>query len=401
MTFEMNNTEIKQQTAAILDEIIAIRRHIHQNPELSFKEIETANFVERKLQEFGLSSVRCTPTGVVATVFPENKIENTSCVALRADMDALPIQEETDLSFASKNTGMMHACGHDVHTATLLGVAKIVQQNKSKLKQAVKFIFQPGEEMLPGGASLMIKEGVLQNPKVNQIYALHVFPELNVGKVGFKSGMYMASTDEIYITVIGKGGHGAMPHQLVDPIFIASSIVVNLQAIVSRKCDPKIPSVLSIGHFEALGATNVVPNKAVLKGTFRTMDEKWRERAHQLIQQEVEKIASAHGAKAVIEIRKGYPFLVNDEKTTEKTCLLAQSILGVENVVELPIRMTAEDFSYYTQTIPACFFRLGVRNDEINAVYGVHHSKFKIDEQAILVGMDVFLKIVFSKTKIT
>lgn len=400
MTFEMNQTTITEQTANILDEIIAIRRHIHQHPELSFEEFETANFVEKKLIEFGLTPARCTQTGLVATVYPENYNQNDGCIALRADMDALPIHEETNLPYASQNKGVMHACGHDVHTAILLGVAKIIQQNKNALKKAVKFIFQPGEETLPGGASLMIKENVLKNPTVEQIYGLHVFPELEVGKIGFKKGMYMASTDEIYITIHGKGGHGAMPHQNIDPIFIGSSIVLNLQSIVSRKCDPKIPCVLSIGHFEAIGATNVIPNKAILKGTFRTMGEKWRAEAHQLIQEQVENMATSMGAKAEIEIKKGYPFLVNDKTITEKAQQNAEQLLGKENIVELPIRMTAEDFSYYSQEIPACFFRLGVRNEKINAVYGVHNSQFCIDEQAILVGMKAFLSIVFQQEKI-
>lgn len=391
----MDNQEIKIQAKAILEEIIAIRRHIHEYPELSFQETNTALFVEKKLHEFGIDTVRCTPTGIVAIIYPENTHEKMECIALRADIDALPIKENTGLTYASKNDGIMHACGHDVHTATLLGVAKIVQQNRNKLTKIVKFIFQPGEELLPGGASLMIKEGVLNNPKVDRIIALHVFPELEVGKVGFKSGMYMASTDELHVTIEGKGGHAAMPHQVIDPIVIASSIVLNLQQIVSRKCDPKIPCVLSFGHFEGIGATNVIPDAVHLKGTFRTMDEAWRNEAHLLIKKQIEEMSIAMGGKAIVDIRKGYPFLVNDEKITENAREIAKKIIGADNVVELPIRMTAEDFSYYSQEVSACFFRLGVRNQAKKAIYGVHNNQFAVDEDAMLTGMIVFLGIVF------
>ncbi|MEO9258535.1 MAG: amidohydrolase [Crocinitomicaceae bacterium] len=391
----MDNQEIKIQAKAILEEIIAIRRHIHEYPELSFQETKTALFVEKKLQEFGIKTVRCTPTGIVAVISPENTHEKMECIALRADLDALPIKENTGLPYSSKNEGVMHACGHDVHTATLLGVAKLVQQNRNKLTKIVKFIFQPGEELLPGGASLMIKEGVLNNPKVDRIIALHVFPELEVGKVGFKSGMYMASTDELHVTIQGKGGHAAMPHQVIDPIVIASSIVLNLQQIVSRKCDPKIPCVLSFGHFEGIGATNVIPDAVHLKGTFRTMDEAWRNEAHLLIKKQIEEMSIAMGGKAIVDIRKGYPFLVNDEQITESAREIAKKLIGADNVVELPIRMTAEDFSYYSQEVPACFFRLGVRNESIKAIYGVHNSQFAVDEEAMLTGMMVLLGIVF------
>jgi len=391
----MDNQEIKTQAKAILEEIIAIRRQIHEYPELSFQETKTALFVEKKLQEFGIKTARCTPTGIVAIISPDNTAEKMECIALRADLDALPIKENTGLPYASKNEGIMHACGHDVHTATLLGVAKLVQQNRNKLTKIVKFIFQPGEELLPGGASLMIKAGVLNNPKVDRIIALHVFPELEVGKVGFKSGMYMASTDELHVTIEGKGGHAAMPYQVIDPIVIASSIVLNLQQIVSRKCDPKIPCVLSFGHFEGIGATNVIPDAVHLKGTFRTMDEAWRTEAHLLIQKQIEEMSIAMGGKAIVDIRKGYPFLVNDEQTTENAREITKKLIGAENVVELPIRMTAEDFSYYSQEVPACFFRLGVRNEAKKAIYGVHNSQFAVDEEAMLTGMIVFLGIVF------
>jgi amidohydrolase len=317
------------------------------------------------------------------------------CIGLRADLDALPIQEENEISFKSKVDGVMHACGHDVHTSILLGAAEIIFRNKEELPQPVKLIFQPGEEKNPGGATYMIRDGVLENPKIKEMYALHVFPDMETGKVGFREGLYMASCDEIYITIEGVGGHGATPHKCVDPILIGSRIITSLQEIVSRKCDPKIPCVLSFGHFEALGATNVIPSTAHLKGTFRTMDEVWRADALSLIEASVQNIAAASGGKAKIEISKGYPFLKNDPQATQNVRRKAIGMLGESNVEELPIRLTSEDFSYYSQEVPVCFFRLGVRNEAKGIVYGVHHPKFNIDDDALLVGMKVMASSVF------
>ena len=388
----MNIAELVDQ---IYDEVVTNRRYIHQHPELSFEEFGTAAFVKQKLASYGIESTAIGNTGVVALIHPTNST-NQGCIALRADLDALPIQEQSGVSFSSENPGVMHACGHDVHTAILLGTAQLIQSNRHLLKKSIKLIFQPGEEKLPGGASILIQEGVLENPKVDEIVALHVFPELESGKVGFKSGMYMASCDEIYMTVKGKGGHGAMPHQVIDPILIASQIVVQLQQIVSRACDPKIPCVLSFGHFEAIGATNVIPDNAVLKGTFRTMDETWRAKAHQLIHEQATGIAKSMGGQIDVKIDVGYPYLENNESLTSHVRTAIQTTLGNDNVVDLPIRMTAEDFSYYSQVVPACFFRLGTRNELIGAVHGVHNSQFKIDENAMKIGISSFLSIVFN-----
>ena len=392
----MTNQAIKQAVENVFDEVVTVRRHIHQHPELSFEEYETAAYVKEKLTAAGIQPVSIGRTGVVAVIAPEG-MENEPCLALRADLDALPIHEQSGESFSSGKPGVMHACGHDVHTAVLLGVAKIVQENKEQLRRPVKFIFQPGEEKLPGGASVLIEEGVLENPQVTEILGLHVFPELEQGKVGFKPGMYMASCDEIFITVKGKGGHGAMPHQVIDPVLIGSSIVVQLQQIVSRSCDPKIPCVLSFGHFEALGATNVIPDQAFLKGTFRTMNEEWRSKAHELIRKQADLIARSMGGEVDVVIDKGYPFLENNEEITGQVKKCATEILGEVNVVDLPIRLTAEDFSYYSQEVPACFFRMGTRNEAVNAVFGVHNSKFKVEEEALKSGMAVFLSYVFTK----
>lgn len=328
-------------------------------------------------------------TGITAVIRSSSHLSSDTCIGLRADLDALPIKEENDVPYRSQSEGVMHACGHDVHTAILLGAAEILWEMRDSLPSPVKLIFQPGEEKNPGGATLMIADGVLKNPEVSEIFALHVFPELEVGKVGFKKGIYMASCDEIHITIHGKGGHGALPHNCIDPIVTGANLILQLQQIVSRKCDPKIPCVLSFGHFEALGATNVIPEKAYIKGTFRTMNEEWREEALELIENMTRSLVEANGAKAEIVISRGYPFLENDAISTQKLRSKAEIILGKDNIIELPIRLTAEDFSFYSQIIPACFFRLGVRNEAKGIVHGVHHPKFDIDPDALVTGIQM------------
>lgn len=387
---------IQSKAEEIFSEVSSIRKHMHQFPELSFQEHETAKFVCDQLDKWSIPYEKnICGTGIVAFIKSKHYTESEACIALRSELDALPIHEENTHDFISKNNGVMHACGHDVHTSILLGAAKIISDLKEELPQSVKLIFQLGEEQLPGGASLMIKEKVLENPKVKEIIALHVYPEMPVGEVGFKSGLYMASCDEIHLEIIGKGGHGATPQNCIDPIAIGSQIVMNLQQIVSRKCDPKIPCVLSFGHFEALGATNVIPSKAILKGTFRTMNEAWREEALELIESQITHICEMNGAKASLNIIKGYPFLENDAATTQKVRKAAVEILGEDKVKELPIRLTSEDFSYFAQTTPACFFRLGVRNEEKGIVFGVHHPKFDVDERCFEVGIKVLCNAVF------
>lgn len=388
---------IREKAELVFEKVKQYRHHIHQHPELSYQEFETMEFVASVLTQLGIPHQKgIAETGLVALIQSEKHSKNQACIGLRADLDALPIHEENDVSYKSKKEGVMHACGHDVHTAVLLGTAEVLWSMRDVLPLPVKLIFQPGEEKNPGGASLMIEAGVLQNPRIERMYALHVFPDMPVGKVGFKSGMYMASCDEIYITIHGLGGHGATPHQTIDPIFIGATLVTSLQQIVSRKCDPKIPSVLSFGHFEALGATNIIPSKAILKGTFRTMDELWRAEALKLIEEQSRGIVNSLGGTVTIEISKGYPFLVNDETITENLRTKAIDFLGAEYVEELPIRLTAEDFSFYSQEIPVCFFRLGVRNEEKGIVFGVHHPRFDIDEQALKRGVEMMSLAVFS-----
>jgi amidohydrolase len=301
-------------------------------------------------------------------------------------MDALPIEEANEVPYKSTKPGVMHACGHDAHTASLLGTAAILQQMKSEFGGTVKLIFQPAEEVLPGGASLMIKEGVLDNPKPKAVFGQHVMPLIEAGKVGFRSGKYMASTDELYVTVKGKGGHGAQPQQNIDPVIITAHMLVALQQIVSRVADPKLPSVLSFGKVIANGATNVIPNEVKLEGTFRTLDEKWRDEAHTKMKKMAEGIAESMGGSCEFEIRKGYPFLVNEEKLTEQAKVYAREYLGKDNVIDLDIWMAAEDFAYYSQVADACFYRLGTRNEARGITSSVHTPTFDIDEQAFAIS---------------
>jgi amidohydrolase len=387
---------IRNKSQEIFEKVKEYREYIHENPELSYAEFKTMEYVSSILTNLGIQhQTGIGKTGVVALIKNDQHSENTSCIALRADLDALPILEENTVTYSSKNPGIMHACGHDVHTAILLGTAEVLHTFREYLPQPVKLIFQPGEEKNPGGATLMIADGVLENPTVTEMVALHVFPDMEVGKVGFKEGIYMASCDEIHLTIHGKGGHGATPHQCIDPIMIGANLLVQLQQIVSRKCDPKIPCVLSFGHFEAIGATNIIPSKAVLKGTFRTMNETWRKEGLELIEKQIKLIVESQGGSAELEISKGYPYLENDSFVTNKTKNKAIELLGTENVEDLPIRLTSEDFAFYSHKVPVCFFRLGVRNEAKGITYGVHHPKFNIDEHALKIGVEMMSFIPF------
>ena len=381
----MLKDKIKSLAQAYKKEVIANRRHLHANPELSFKEFKTAEFVEGKLREIGISEIeKKATTGWSALIKgknPEKKV-----VALRADMDALPIIEANDVPYKSQNPGVMHACGHDAHTASLLGAAKILNEVKDQFEGTIKLIFQPGEELVPGGASLMIKDKVLENPRPNAILGQHVMPMIPAGKVGFRPGLYMASTDELYVTVTGKGGHGAMPETFIDPVLIASHMIVALQQIVSRVANPKIPSVLSFGRVEALGATNVIPNEVKIQGTFRTLDEAWRAKAHEKMLQIAQGIVEGMGGRLDFEIRKGYPFLKNEPELTARSMEAAREYLGEENVLDLDIWMAAEDFAFFSQEIDGCFYRLGTRNEARGIVSGVHTPTFDIEEDALEIG---------------
>src|SRR5690554_2844691 len=348
---------VTEQALLLFDKVVGYRKHLHMHPELSYEEHNTMEYISEQLTKIGIPhETKIADTGIVAIIRGAHHTEDQACIGLRADIDALPILEMND-----------------------------------ELEDPVKLIFQPGEEKNPGGASLMIKAGCLKNPEVKEMYALHVFPDLPVGQVGTKEGLYMASCDEVYIDIIGKSGHGATPHETIDSILVGAEIIISLQQIVSRKCDPKIPCVLNFGHFEGLGATNVVPEKVHIKGTFRTMNEEWRATALKQIVKQAELIAEAHGAKAIVEISKGYPFLENDVELTRKFVAKANAWLGEENIHDLPIRLTAEDFSFYAQEIPTCFFRIGVRNEEKGIVHGVHNARFDIDHEALKVGMQMMV----------
>lgn len=381
----MLKDKIRQLAADLHAETVETRRYLHMHPELSFEEYNTSAFVAGKLTELGIPFEKKANTGLVALLKGE-KPGPDKVIALRADMDALPILEANPVEYRSTNEGVMHACGHDVHTASLLGTARILSKLKPEFSGTVKFIFQPGEEKLPGGASLMIREGVLENPVPQGVLGQHVMPLIDAGQVGFRSGKYMASTDELHVTVSGKGGHGAMPHNTVDPVLIAAHIVVALQQIVSRHADPLMPSVLSFGKVLAAGATNVIPGEVKMEGTFRTLDENWRADAHRKMKKMAESIAEGMGGRCAFEIRKGYPFLVNEEKLTASARKHAEEYLGKENVLDLDIWMAAEDFAFYSQAAPACFYRLGIRNESKGITSGVHTPTFDIDERALETG---------------
>ena len=377
---------VKQKSSENFQQVVDMRRHLHMHPELSFNEHKTSAFVQEQLARAGISfKSGVAGTGVVAMI--EGRNPGKKVIALRGDMDALPIQETNNVDYKSQNPGIMHACGHDVHTSSLLGVAQVLNSIRNEFEGSVKLVFQPAEEKLPGGASLMIKEGVLENPKPTGIIGQHVMPLIETGKVGFRSGIYMASTDELYMTITGKGGHGAMPHLNIDPVLITAHIIVALQQIVSRYANPTMPSVLSFGKVIANGATNVIPDSVYVEGTFRTLDEGWRLQVHEKLVHMAGMLAESMGGKCEFKILKGYPALKNEPGLTERMRSFAVDYLGKENVVDLDIWMAAEDFAYYSQVTSACFYRLGTRNEARGITSSVHTSTFDIDERALETGV--------------
>jgi amidohydrolase len=374
--------ELSNQYAA---EVISFRRHLHSNPELSYQEFNTAKFIAAQLRSFGINPQEgIAGTGVVALIEGKNSTKKT--IALRADIDALPITELNSAEYKSKNVGVMHACGHDVHTSSLLGTAKILNEIKDQFEGSIKLIFQPGEEKNPGGASIMIKEGVLENPKPSSIIGQHVFPLLPVGKIGFREGKYMASSDEIYLKVIGKGGHGATPELTIDPVVIASHIIIALQQVISRNASPKHPTVLTFGKITANGATNIIPDEVNIAGTFRALDEKWREEGLKRIKKMAESLAEGMGGKCEVDIHHGYPYLENNPLLTQSIKQAAEEYVGKENVVDIDLTLGSEDFAYYSQIIPASFYRLGTRNEAKGITSYVHTPTFDIDEDALKIS---------------
>ncbi len=397
----MTNTlsvKIKSLAAEFAPGIIHIRRHLHSRPELSELEFHTADFICATLDSYGIPYVRNVGgNGIVAKI--EGRQPQSSTLALRADMDALPIHELNACDYKSLNPGVMHACGHDVHMASLLGASRILNELKNEFEGTIRLIFQPSEEKFPGGALAMIKDGVLNNPVPGRIYGQHVLPTLEAGKVGFKPGRYMASTDEIYLTVRGRGGHAATPELNTDTVLIASHIIVAMQQVVSRSAPPGIPTVLSFGRVIADGRTNIIPSEVKIDGTFRTFDETWRALAHEKITALATGLAASMGGSCEVFIDKGYPFLVNDDLATSEARALAQEFLGAGNVVDLEQRMTAEDFAYYSQLIPACFYRLGVKDPSWEGIRNLHTPEFDADERSLETGMGLMAWLALNQLK--
>ncbi|MFV0506105.1 MAG: M20 family metallopeptidase [Bacteroidales bacterium] len=377
--------QIAKLAKKIFDDVLSIRRHLHKHPELSFEEKRTSEFICRELDNIGVPYRRGIANYGILGIIDTGKKGKT--IALRADMDALPIQESNACSYRSVNKGVMHACGHDVHSANLLGTARILNELKSELKGKILLIFQLGEESFPGGAKLMLEDGLFDEYQPDLIIGMHVYPEMDAGNVGFRPGMYMASGDEVHLTVRGNGGHAALPNKLTDTVLASASLITALQQVVSRNAPPSVPSVLSFGKFIANGATNIIPSEVTISGTFRTMDEEWRAVAKERIEEIAKSVSVAHRVSCEVKINHGYPFLVNDEKSTLWAMTKTREILGDDKIHTLDIRMTCEDFAYYSQLFPVVFFRLGTKEPFSSSVRSLHTAEFDIDESALLTGM--------------
>ncbi len=378
---------IKQKAAAISDKIIGYRRHLHANPELSFKEFQTSTFIKQKLNEIGVAWKPVAETGIVAYI--KGNLVSDRVIVLRADIDALPITEANTFNYRSRNHGVMHACGHDFHTASLLGVAELLQSLRDNFGGQVKLFFQQAEEVLPGGAVEFIKEGHLENPVPYAVIGQHVSPFLESGKIAIRKGMFMASMDELFVKVYGKGGHGAQPHKNIDPVMIAAQILVSLQQLVSRFANPTTPTVLSFGRVIANGAINIIPDEVSIEGTFRTMDEKWRNEAHERMKKIAEGIAISMGGNCDFLIRKGYPFLVNDNRVADQIISTASEFIGSDNVDEADPWMAAEDFAHYSHLAPSCFYLLGTGSKPKGITSSLHTATFNLDESAITTSIGV------------
>ncbi|HKK61695.1 MAG TPA: M20 family metallopeptidase [Bacteroidales bacterium] len=377
---------IKETTESIIEQIIDTRRYFHKYPELSFQEYNTSEYIRQLLDEWEVHyKYPFAGTGILAEI--SGKLEGNKVIALRSDMDALPISENSGLDFSSENEGVMHACGHDIHMASLLGVISVLNELRNHFGGKILFIFQPGEEKLPGGAKLMLEEGLFQDNQPDLIIAQHVLPEMETGTVGFRAGAYMASSDEIFITVKGHGGHGALPEKIDDPVLMTAQILTTLQQEINRRSPKGTPTVLSFGKVIADGAVNVIPDEVRLEGTFRTMNEKWRKEAHQLIKRIGSGIAEGMGGNIELEIKHGYPALQNNVPATHRAKKYATALLGEDHVTDMDIRMTAEDFAWFSNAYPAFLYRLGVKSLTKRDVTPLHTSHFVADEKALLTGI--------------
>ncbi|HCN06195.1 MAG TPA: amidohydrolase [Bacteroidetes bacterium] len=366
---------------SIADTLITTRRHIHAHPELSFQEFETNAYIRARLTELGIQHRTVAGTGVIGIIGSGER-----CIALRADIDALPITEETGLDFASTRPGVMHACGHDTHTTMLLGAAEILKQQETSLGGRVLLIFQPGEEKSPGGASMIIDEGVFEEYAPSMIFGQHIDPDAPAGTLSFVAGPMMAAADEIYITIDGFGAHAAQPHKGKDPIYCAAGLIMHLQQLLVRQRNPLLPGVLTIASIHGGTATNIIPDRVELKGTLRAFDQSWRESAWSWLEHQVPAYAQLHGCTATLSIVKGYPPLVNNTHAVDLARSVAVDTFGPSRVADFEPKMWAEDFSFYSHRIPACFWMLGGRPQNLDSMPGLHHPRFAPDESAMVTG---------------
>ncbi len=381
--------KLKDLSNSIFEETRQTRRYLHQHPELSFNEKKTTAYLINEIQQLGLPVItKYSSTGLVTKI--EGKSPQKKSVALRADIDALPITEKNNVPYKSVNTGVMHACGHDVHMASLLSAIKILLQAKTEFEGTIWCIFQPAEEKLPGGAKQMIDNGLLKDIQPAVVIGQHTMPNIEAGNIGVRSGNYMASTDEIYLTLKGKGGHAALPHEITDTILMASQLIVSLQQVVCRFVPASIPTVLSFGKVIANGATNIIPSEVKIEGTFRTMSEEWRKKAHEKITDIIQFTADSFDAGFDLEIRHGYPALYNDPEATAIFKKQAIDFLGTDHVLDLDVRMTAEDFAYFSHAVPSVFYRIGTGNKAKNITSPLHSSLFDVEEEVLRFSPGLF-----------
>lgn len=379
---------IKKSAFELKDKLIEMRRHFHQYPEIGFEEVKTSEYIADTLSKLDMEvKTGIAKTGVVGIL----KGDGDKTIGLRADMDALPVSEQNDVEYKSRQEGKMHACGHDSHMSMLLGAATILSQIKEQLKGTVKFIFQPSEESLPGGAKRMIEEGVLESPKVDAIFGMHVDPTIETGKIGYKSGPFMAFSSEFNIVLKGKGGHAAVPQASIDPIVMASDVIQELQKIVSRWTSPIEPIVLTIGSIHSGTAFNIIPETAKMEGTTRVVNMDLAKKIPHKIETILKNITEIYGGSYEFKFLPGYPALINDKQFTNFVSRVIENLFGKENALELeePL-MGGEDFAYYLQKVPGTFLRLGSANDEKESTYPWHHPRFNIDEDVLPIGTSLF-----------